>query len=106
MAEDARARGRDFRGLSLGSFTSFDAVTRLVNSAVSRSQSIVDEVVRGEAPYGVINERFESVAGYEAYLPNYHAKAYIRETLGVRVVLVRYPATQKGYRVQSAFPVK
>jgi hypothetical protein len=98
-------RGDDFEGLALGSFTSLDAATRLVNSTISLNRAAVDRVVRGEDAYAILGSRFGSVTGFELHLPRYHAEAYHRDTYGVRVFIVRDTHAEKGYRVQSAFPV-
>jgi hypothetical protein len=105
-AERIRERGDDFRGLSIGSFTSLDAATRLVNSTVSQNEALVNEVAQGRRSFVIIEARFDSVTGYESYLETYHAQPYPRDTYGVRVFVLRDRRAKRGYRIQSAFPVR
>jgi hypothetical protein len=105
-AEKIRERGDDFRGLSIGSFTSLAAATRLVNSTVSQGQGLVNEVAQGRRAFAILEARFDSVTGYESYLATYHAQPYTRDTYGVRVFILRDGRTPRGYRVQSAFPIR
>ena len=103
-AERIIDRGDYFRGLSIGSFESLQAATRLVNATLSRNPREVEAVASGAEPIDFITARFASVTGYEAYLPTYHAKPYMRETYSVDVFIIRDPRSENGFRVQSAFP--
>ncbi len=103
-AERIIARGDYFRGLSIGSFTSLQSATRLVNATLSRNPGKVEEVASGAEPFDFITAHFASVTGYEAYLPTYHAKPYMRETYSVSVFIIHDPRSANGFRVQSAYP--
>jgi len=105
-ADRSIERGDEFRGLAIGSFTSLDSATKLVNSAISQNQDAVSSVARGREPFAIIEARFDSITGYEAYLPTFHAQPYARDTYGVRVFVVRDQSVGRGYRVQSAFPIR
>jgi len=97
-------RGDGFSGLAIGSFTSLEAATKLVNSTISQNQAIVDQVVRGLKPFGVLKARFDSPTGYEIYLASSSSQPYERGTYGVTVFILPDGRVAKGYRVQSAYP--
>lgn len=99
-------RGEDFRGLSVGSFSSLESATRLVNSTIAQNQQRVDEVVRGDEKDAFFTARFSSSTGREAYLQTFHTEPYMRETYGVGVFILRDPQASKGWRVQSAYPIR
>jgi hypothetical protein len=107
--EEARRtleRGDTFGGHSVGSFTSVQSANRLVNSTISENQDKVDAVARGDEPIAVIHSRSRSPTGYEAYLSRAHSEPYIRDPFGVRVIIVRDPGSTRGWRVQSAYPIR
>ncbi len=97
-------RGDDFRGLSVSSFNSLSAASKLVNSTLAQNRDVVDRVVRGDQRIGIVSAQFDSITGYEAYLPRFHAQPVMRDTYGVRVIIIRDLQTKNGFRVQSAFP--
>jgi hypothetical protein len=97
-------RGEDIKGLRVGSFTSLDSATKLVNSTLSQNRESVDRVARGETPKDTVTTTFESPTGYEAFLPSPHSIPYMRDTYGVGVIIVHDPRTSRGYRVQTAYP--
>lgn len=99
-------RGDLFRGLSRSSFASLDAATRLVNATLAQNRDAVDRVARGGQPLDLLTARFPSATGYEAHLPRLHAQPFIRETFGVRVIIVRDPGTGRGSRILTAYPVR
>lgn len=99
-------RGDLFRGLSRSSFASLDAATRLVNATLAQNQDATDRVARGERPLDLLTARFPSATGYQAHLPRLHAQPFIRETFGVRVIIVRDPGTERGFRILTAYPVR
>ncbi len=105
-ARKAIERGDLFDGISVGSFLSLDAATRLVNAALARNPDQVARVANGEESPIIINVRFRSATGKEAYLRTFHARPVMRSTSGVRVLLVYDPRVSKGFRVQSAFPIR
>jgi hypothetical protein len=100
------ARGHEFRGLAISSFTSLDSATRLVNSTIAQNRETEDLVANGGQSIAVIEARFDRATGYQAYLPSYYAQPYIRDTFGVRAILLRDASSTSGYRVQSAFPIR
>jgi hypothetical protein len=95
-----------FDGFSVGSFTSVQSANRLVNSTISANQDKVDEGIRDGEAAVTISKRFPSPTGYEAYLARAHSEPYIRDTFGVRVIILRDPESARGWRVQSAYPVR
>jgi hypothetical protein len=99
-------RGDDFRGVSVGSFTSVQSANRLVNSTISGNQDKIDQAIRDGEPGITISKRFTSPTGYEAYLSRPHAEPYIRDTFGVKVVIRPDPGSARGWRVQSAYPIR
>jgi hypothetical protein len=105
-ADAAVERGDEFRGLSIGSFPSLEAATKLVNSTISDNADKVSAVSRGERPFDILEKRFESPTGYEAYLERRNAQPYERDTYGVKVFILRDPRAPKGYQVRTAFPVR
>jgi len=106
LADQTVERGDIFRGLAVGSFTSLQAATKLVNSVVSNNSELVQQVVSGRLPIGVLSGSFSQPTGYEAYLPRYNAQPYMRDTYGVQVIILRDKRATKGFRVQTAYPVK
>jgi HK97 family phage portal protein len=99
-------RGDNFEGLGVGSFSSISSATRLVNSTIAQNRAIIDRVVIGQDRVGFITSYFSSPTGKEAFLPRFHAQPYMRDTYGVSVVIVRDPRSPRGFRVQSAFPIR
>jgi hypothetical protein len=99
-------RGDYFDGFSVGSFTSVQSANRLVNSTISENQDKVDQAIRNGEPAVTISKRFPSPTGYEAYLARAHSEPYIRNTFGVRVIILRDPESARGWRVQSAYPIR
>jgi len=78
----------------------------LVNSAIAQNRNLVDAVASGKATEDFFSARFSSPTGYEAYLPTVHTEPYMRETFGVGVFILRDPRADKGWRVQSAYPIR
>jgi hypothetical protein len=99
-------RGDYFDGFSVGSFTSVQSANRLVNSTISGNQDNIDQRIRDGDPRVLISKRFKSPTGYEAYLARAHAEPVIRDTFGVEVVIRPDPGSARGWRVQSAYPVR
>lgn len=102
---DTAAQRNRAEGLRVGSFASLDSATRLVNSTLARNRLIVDQVANGTLPGGRMTSRFEGVTGYEAYAATERSQAYMRETRGVFVRILRDPTSDRGYRVLTAYPV-
>jgi hypothetical protein len=90
----------------VGSFSSLEAANRLVNGTIAQNPAKVERVASGQSPKEELTGRFDSITGYEAYARNERSQPYIRETDGVLVVIVRDRQAAKGYRVDSAFPVR
>lgn len=102
-ASYARRNGSAF-GLREGSFPSLEAANKLVNSTIARNPDKVDKVVSGLSGKENLDAIFGSPTGSEAYAATEHSQPYIRETYGVRVVIVRDRRSEKRYRVETAFP--
>jgi hypothetical protein len=93
------------QGLKEGSFTSLEAANKLVNSTVASNQTEVNLVASGLLPIAIVDAKFSSPTGYEAFAKTERSTPYIRDTYGVRVIIVRDPSSPKGYRVLTAFPM-
>ena len=102
----AERKGDLFDGIGLGSFSSLEAANRLVNGTIAQNPAKVERVANGQSPKEELTGRFDSITGYEAYARTERSQPYIRETDGVVVVIVRDRQAAKGYRVDSAFPVR
>ena len=105
-AQNILDRGDDFRGASVGSFTSVQSANRLVNSTISDNQDKIDQGIRDGDPSVLISKSFKSPTGYESYLARAHAEPYIRDTFGVEVVIRPDPGSARGWRVHTAYPVR
>jgi hypothetical protein len=105
-AQNILDRGDDFRGLSVGSFTSIQSANRLVNSTISDNQDKIDQGIRDGEPFVLISKSFKSPTGYEAYLARAHADPVIRNTFGVEVLIRPDPGSARGWRVHTAYPVR
>jgi hypothetical protein len=53
----------------------------------------------------LLERRFGSVTGKEAFRPNGDSDPYIRDTYGVRAVIINDSRSPRGYTVRTAFPV-
>jgi hypothetical protein len=104
MAQSMVDRDEDPRGVRLGSFTSLQAATRLINSTLAQNRDAVDEVIRGPRGGAEVDAIFDSPTGYEAHLPTPQSIPYMRDTHGVHVVIARDPSFPRGYRVLTAYP--
>jgi hypothetical protein len=105
-AQNILDRGDDFRGASVGSFTSVQSANRLVNSTISDNQDKIDQAMRDGESGILISKSFKSPTGYEAYLARAHAEPYIRDTFGVEVLIRPDPGSARGWRVHTAYPVR
>jgi phage portal protein BeeE len=88
------------------SFPSLAAANKLVNSTLSDNTDKVDSVASGKVGSDVVEARFGSATGYEAYKPSQNAQPVMRDDYGVRVVIRRDPASANGFNVVTAFPIK
>ncbi len=101
-----QSRGDTAQGLTAqGSFPSLEAADKPVNSTVAQNQGKVDVVAQGLLPRAELDAYFPSPTGYEAFARNERSQPEIRETDGVRVVIVRDASFSRGYRVLTAFPI-
>jgi hypothetical protein len=105
-AQNILDRGDDFRGASVGSFTSVQSANRLVNSTISDNEAKIDQAMRDGEPYVLISKSFKSPTGYEAYLARAYAEPVIRNTFSVEVLIRPDPGSARGWRVHTAYPVR
>jgi hypothetical protein len=96
-------RGEYAEGLREGSFSSLEAANKLVNSTIAQNETKVDLVITGSSPREQLDAQFSSPTGYEAYARTERSAAYIRDTNGVRVIIVPDRNSAKGYRVDTHF---
>ena len=101
----AERHGDLAEGLREGSFPSLEAANKLVNSTLAENQDQVDLVTSGVSPREQLDAEFGSPTGYEAYAGTERSTPYIRDTYGVRVIIVPDRNSAKGYRVDTAFPM-
>ncbi len=102
-AQNILDRGDDFRGASVGSFTSVQSANRLVNSTISDNQDKIDRAMRDGEPFVLISKSFKSPTGYEAYLARANAEPVIHNTFSVEVLIRPDPSSARGWRVHTAF---
>ena len=105
-AVSSERKGDLVDGIRVGSFSSLEAANRLVNGTIAQNPAKVERVASGQSPKEELTGRFDSITGYEAYARTERSQPYIRDTDGVVVVIVRDRKAAKGYRVDSAFPVR
>jgi hypothetical protein len=105
-ALSAERKGDFFDGFRVGSFSSLEAANKLVNATIAENPAKIERVTSGQSPREELAARFDSITGYEAYARNERSQPYIRDTDGAIVVIVPDQRAAKGYRVDTAFPVK
>ena len=94
-----------------GSFPSVDAANKLVNSTVGdpENASKIEMFREAKFPFWLpelrIFKSFSSPTGIEAYSPDDRTIPKIRSTSGVTVRLIRTDRVQRGYYVDSAWPM-
>src|SRR3954452_19261336 len=99
------AMARDFTvELRKGSFTDIEAANRHVNATLLRNRNGVDRVAEGKSSRAALDALFGWETGREAFVTGGQTDPRIRETYGVRVVIVAYSQIPRGYRVHTAFP--
>jgi hypothetical protein len=106
LALSAERKGDFFQGFRVGSFSSLEAANKLVNATIAQNPAKIERITSGQSPREELVGRLDSITGYEAYMRNERAQPYIRETDGVVVVAIPDRRAAKGYRVDSAFPVR
>lgn len=87
-----------------GSFIDVPSARSLVNHVLEENRAEVEIVASGRQTDAVLQSRFCSVTGREAFRPTYSSTPIIRNTHGVRVVIKPAPGTDLGYRIHTAFP--
>jgi hypothetical protein len=110
--KDLAAAPRDEPGMAAdfmvelrkGSFTDIEAANRHVNATLLRNRNGVDRVVEGKSSRAALDALFGWETGREAFVTGGQTEPQIRETYGVRVVIVAYRQIPRGYRVHTAFP--
>ena len=92
-----------------GSFTSIEAANKLVNSTLAQNQDKVDAFVEGRfpsvLPFMFLFGQFDSATGYEAYARNPRSQPIMRDTSGVTILIRRTNRADKGYYVETAWPM-
>lgn len=91
-------------GLRKGSFTDLEAANRLVNATLLRNRVKVERVVEGKASRAALDALFGWETGKEAFATDGLTDPQIRETYGVRVVIITDHRTPNGFHVHTAFP--
>jgi hypothetical protein len=105
MAQGMVERDQYPLGLRVGSFSSLESATELVNSTLSQNRDRVERVARGDSGGDFLRAFFDSPTGYEAYLPTPNSLPYMRDTYGVGVLIARDPRAPNGFRVHTAYPI-
>ncbi len=103
-AASAIRKGDYADGLRQGSFSSLESANKLVNSVIAKNADTVDRIAKGLLPRANLDAEFGAPTGYEAYARTERSQPYIRDTYGVRVVIVPDRSVSKGFRVETAFP--
>ena len=88
-----------------GSFATREKANDYVNQLLKLERDKVDQVATGMEKKLTLESRIGSVTGYEAFRPNGDSDPYIRDTYGVRAVIVHDSRSPRGYTVRTAFPV-
>jgi hypothetical protein len=88
-----------------GSFATPEQANDYVNQLLKLERDKVDQVATGAEKRLTLESRIGSVTGYEAFRPNGDSDPYIRDTYGVRAVIVNDSRSPRGYTVRTAFPV-
>jgi hypothetical protein len=88
-----------------GSFESRKQANDYVNQLLKLERDKVDQVATGMEKRLTLEGRIGSVTGKEAFRPNGDSDSYIRDTYGVRAVIINDSRSPRGYTVRTAFPV-
>jgi hypothetical protein len=88
-----------------GSFATREQANDYVNQLLKLERDKVDQVATGAEKRLKLESRIGSVTGYEAFRPNGDSDPYIRDTYGVRAVIINDSRSPRGYTVRTAFPV-
>jgi Bacterial CdiA-CT RNAse A domain len=87
-----------------GSFESRESANDFVNRTLGQNRELVDSVASGSSERALLNSRFGFRTGIEAFRPDIDAEPYLRQTYEVGVDIRHDPRTERGYRVNSAYP--
>ena len=88
-----------------GSFATPEQANDYVNQLLKLERDKVDQVADGTKGRLTLEARIGSVTGKEAFRPNGDSDPYIRDTYGVRAVIINDSRSPRGYTVRTAFPV-
>jgi hypothetical protein len=88
-----------------GSFATPEQANDHVNQLLKLERDKVDQVATGMKGRALLERRIGSVTGYEAFRPDGDSDPYIRDTYGVRAVIIHDSRSPRGYTVRTAFPV-
>jgi hypothetical protein len=88
-----------------GSFATPEQANDYVNQLLKLERDKVDQVAAGAKGRDLLERRIGSVTGKEAFRPDGDSDPYIRDTYGVRAVIVHDRRSPRGYTVRTAFPV-
>jgi hypothetical protein len=88
-----------------GSFATREQANDHVNQLLKLESDKVDQVATGVEKRLKLESRIGSVTGKEAFRPNGDSDPYIRDTYGVRAVIINDSRSPRGYTVRTAFPV-
>jgi hypothetical protein len=88
-----------------GSFATPEQANDYVNQLLKLERDKVDQVATGMEKKLKLESRIGSVTGYEAFRPNGDSDPYIRDTYGVRAIIINDSRSPRGYTVRTAFPV-
>jgi len=102
--ETARFEITEYRPAQ-GSFLSRESANDFVNRTLEDNKETVDRVASGQEERRMMEKRFGYVTGKEAFRPSADEDPYIRDTYGVRVVILHDLRSERGYRVYTAFPI-
>jgi len=91
-------------GTADGRFLSMEAASDFVNRTLRLNMDRVNAVASGAEPEAVINQRFGSPTGTEAYSDG-SFDPVMRSTFEVRMVIRYDTRSPRGFRVVTAFPV-
>jgi hypothetical protein len=91
--------------LAEGNFLSRESANDFVNRTLEDNKETVDRVASGQENWVLLEKRFGYVTGKEAFRPNADTEPHIRDTYGVRIVLLHDLRSDRGYRVYTAFPI-
>lgn len=93
-------------GVAAGTFPSLDAANRLVNATIAANRDQVEAVESGVSGGAQIELQSSAPTGTEAFAPSLRSQPYIRDTYATRVIIARDPSSDRGWRIETAFPIR